>query len=313
MKRKHMAMVLLATVLSACNNHENIIQETDSMKEIPMTVTTNLNESVISRAGITNDNLTRHTFLFSSTPEGEEEGSSYIYTDLLAEYSNGEWLFSKDGGSIVPVWKDQTTNIKVTALRAVSPNNGVYSLVANPNETTDIQANDWLYFSGTINPTLAEDDNGNNQLALKNGAIPINFKHLNSKIDINLSFVQGINELNIESVTIDGTKISATLTDGVPSVSGEQTTSVNACFVEEDAHNYEVILLPQTATLEVEVKAKDEDEQTYVFYWTSSSVTLESGKKYTLELTLDYNNVDGLIVSRGAWASGGESQSLNAK
>lgn len=308
-------MTLLVAVFSACSNHENIPQEQDNKGDIPMIVTTNMNESTISRAGITNDNLTEHTFLFSSKPKGEDESSSYIYTNLTATYNSedSKWGFSDGNTSIVPVWKDQTTNVIVTALRAATPADDVYSLEVNPDQSKDIQANDWLYFSGTINPTLSVDDDTNYELALKDGAIPINFNHINSKIDINLSFKEGLSELTINSVVIGGTKISATLEDGVPTVTtDDESESVSACSVNESTHNYEVILLPQTATLSVEVEAKDNGNQTHVFYWTSTSVTLESGKKYTLKLTLDYNEVSGLLASRGAW-TGGETQQIDAK
>ena len=301
MKGIHLAMALLMAVFSACSNNETISQELDNTKSTPMVITTNLNGLTASRAGITNDNLTGYTFLFSSTPVDEPDGSNYIYKDLLASYSSDKWSFTKDGVSVTPVWKDKTTTIKVTALRAATPNNDVYSL-ESPDATTDIQANDWLYFSGTINPTLSSGTD--EEYALVDGMIPVNFKHINSKIDINLSFKDGLGELGIESVVIDGTKTAAKIADGVPTVTGDETTSVEACKVTEQTHNYEVILLPQTATLDVTVTAKDNVGNTHVFNWaSSSSVTLASGTCYTLSLTLDYSQVNGVMATRGTWNS----------
>ena len=235
-------------------------------------------------------------------------------TELANKYTHVNKVFSKDGNGVwncseTLLWQNDTQPVDIVAF-APAPNdkfNGVYtdgsikpitySVADDQSESSD--NNDLLYYyaQGFVPKEK-----------LKDKKLSIQMNHAFCMIDIVVTLGTEFNKPNvlddspIVKVTLGGTKIAANVdVKNAPSVvtaSGEATDITTTKGTFTPAANAEVnaksrfscIAIPQTVgenTFKVSLKTADKH-----YEWTSTgAVVLQSGYRYTLELSMGNNVV----------------------
>ena len=245
-------------------------------------------------------------------------------TELANKYTHVNKVFSKDGNGVwncseTLLWQNDTQPVDIVAF-APAPNdkfNGVYTdgsiqpitySVAD-DQSTKPDNNDLLYYYA---PGIKPVDK------LVDKKLNIEMNHAFCMIDIVVTLGTEFNkpevlkESPIVKVTLGGTKIeanvdvknAATTTASFVTASGEATdiTTTKGTFtpaVDAEANadpeknaisNFSCIAIPQTVaanTFKVSLKTADK-----LYEWTSDKeITLQSGYRYTLELTMGNNVV----------------------
>ena len=245
-------------------------------------------------------------------------------TELANKYTHVNKVFSKDGNGVwncseTLLWQNDTQPVDIVAF-APAPNdkfNGVYTdgsiqpitySVAD-DQSTKPDNNDLLYYYA---PGIKPVDK------LVDKKLNIEMNHAFCMIDIVVTLGTEFNkpevlkESPIVKVTLGGTKIeanvdvknAATTTASFVTASGEATdiTTTKDTFtpaVDAEANadpeknaisNFSCIAIPQTVaanTFKVSLKTADK-----LYEWTSDKeITLQSGYRYTLELTMGNNVV----------------------
>lgn len=249
-------------------------------------------------------------------------------TELANKYTHVNKVFSKDGNGVwncseTLLWQNDTQPVDIVAL-APAPNdkfnnvyaNGsiqsiAYSVADDQSESSD--NNDLLYYYA---PGIKPVDK------LVDKKLNIEMNHAFCMIDIVVTLGTEFNkpevlkESPIVKVTLGGTKIAANVNvKNAPSVvtaSGEATdiTTTKGSFTKATnaevnaISNFSCIAIPQTVaanTFKVSLKTADK-----LYEWTSDKeITLQSGNRYTLELTMG-NNVVLLkdAISASPWGNG---------
>ena len=239
-------------------------------------------------------------------------------TELANKYTHVNKVFSKDGNGVwncseTLLWQNDTQPVDIVAF-APAPNdkfNGVYTdgsiqpitySVAD-DQSTKPDNNDLLYYYA---PGIKPVDK------LVDKKLNIEMNHAFCMIDIVVTLGTEFNkpevlkESPIVKVTLGGTKIeanvdvknAATTTASFVTASGEATdiTTIKGSFTKATnaevnaISNFSCIAIPQTVaakTFKVSLKTADK-----LYEWTSDKeITLQSGYRYTLELTMGNNVV----------------------
>ena len=260
-------------------------------------------------------------------------------TELANKYTHVNKVFSKDGNGVwncseTLLWQNDTQPVDIVAF-APAPNdkfNGVYtdgsiqpitySVADDQSESSD--NNDLLYYYA---PGIKPGDK------LVDKKLNIEMNHAFCMIDIVVTLGTEFNKPEvlektpIVKVTLGGTKIAAnvdvtkaaTTTASFVTASGEATdiTTTKGTFTpavdaeanadpEKNAKScFSCIAIPQTVaanTFKVSLKTADK-----LYEWTSDKeVILQSGYRYTLELTMGNNVVllKGGSISAKPWTEG---------
>ena len=228
-----------------------------------------------------------------------KNASKYTYTDKVFSKSSGDWACSE-----TLLWQKSDALVDIVAFAPAQEGkfNGVYAegsiqpitySVAD-DQSTKSDNNDLLYY-------YAKDFNPGESLV--NKKLSIQFNHAFCMIDINVTLGTEFNkpevlkESPIVKVTLGGTKIAAnvdvTNAASVVTASGEATTITTtkgtfdkAANAEANAKSYfSCIAIPQTVaanTFKVSLMTAGKR-----YEWTSDKeITLQSGYRYTLELTM---------------------------
>lgn len=258
-------------------------------------------------------------------------------------YSYGNKFFQKQGSEWICntplLWQDADTKVDVAALAPAINEmtfNGIYNYMQKIqplqyNITADQKTwkpeNDLLYYykSDLVPGTALNSD----------GKLDIQFNHAFSMIDIIVTLgTEYSNKANpINEVIVGGSKLKATIDVanskdyGVayPSESGNNPetdiittpgTFTKATTDEENSKAaYSCILIPQTIDANKFKVTLKTSSKTYV--WTSpSAITLETGHKYTLALTMGRDKLTAQKgnISAGFWTEGtGSGSTLGTK
>lgn len=248
-------------------------------------------------------------------------------------YSYGNKFFQKQGSEWICntplLWQDADTKVDVAALAPAINEmtfNGIYNYMQKIqplpyNITADQKTwkpeNDLLYYykSDLVPRTALNSD----------GKLDIQFNHAFSMIDIivTLGTEYSQQENPIKEVIVGGSKLKATVdvanSEGYgvayPSESGNNPetdiittpgTFTKATTDEENSKAaYSCILIPQTIDANKFKVTLKTSSKTYV--WTSpSAITLETGHKYTLALTMGKDKLTAQKgnISAGSWKEG---------
>lgn len=255
-------------------------------------------------------------------------------TVLAAKYTYVNKKFSKDENGVwkcseTLLWQNDETSVDIVAFApaqegkfdGVCDNDGkiqpiTYSIATNQSTKSDY--NDLLY-----NYTPGFVPGGTN--LDKDGKLSIQMNHAFCMIDINVTLGTEFNKPNvlddspITEVTLEGTKIEAnvnvTNAANIVTASEEATaakiTTTNGSFTtaanaEANAiSHFSCIAIPQTVAANTfKVSLKTAGKQ---YEWTSKdAVTLESGYRYTLELSMGNNVVllKGDKITASPWTEG---------
>lgn len=332
----------MAAMLTGCSNDSELAHSNFPDDNI-IRVTAGVNGAV-TRAETLGTELNSNFSLtvINKAPLNEGENSNkYTYGNRFFKKTGTEWICST-----ILLWQDADTKVDVAALAPAIDNTTFYdsydfwdekittmeySITAD--QKTQSVANDLLYYyKSDLVPKEALNSDGK---------LDIQFNHAFSMIDINVTlgteYSQKDNPIN--EVIVGGSKLKATIDvanskgKGVAYASTPEETSTTGENPEADIITtpgtftkattneekskaaYSCILIPQTIEankFEVTLKTSS---KTYV--WTSpSAITLETGHRYTLDLTMGKDVVTAQKgnISAGSWTEGtGSGSTLGTK
>lgn len=313
----------MAAMLTGCSNDSDLTHSNFPADNI-IRVTAGVNGAV-TRAETLGTEL-NSDFRLTVVNEGSDK---YTYGNKIFKKTGTEWSSDE-----ILVWQDAETPVAVAALAPVINSwdfNNIYNnqdkfqifeYVISENQNPQEPGNDLLYY---YESNLVPGE------ALKGGKLNIQFNHAFSMIDINVTLGTEYSKDNnnpISEVTVGGSKIRATLDitnregKGVAYASTMGTnletdiittpgTFTKATTDEEKSKAaYSCILIPQTIEANKFKVTLKTSSKTYV--WTSpDAITLETGHRYTLDLTMGKDVVTAQKgnISAGSWTEGTDSGS----
>lgn len=316
----------MAAMLTGCSNDSELAHSNFPDDNI-IRVTAGVNGAV-TRADPLGTEL-KSDFKFSLTVVNKDTENEYNY-----KYTHENRIFQKIGTewicNTILLWQDAETPVDVAALAPVTNDDMIFFGILNnknqfqtlpynitADQKTQKPENDLLYYykSDLVPGTALNSD----------GKLDIQFNHAFSMIDIivTLGTEYSQQENPIKEVIVGGSKLTATIDvansegKGVAyaSTEGENPetdiittpgTFTKATTDEENSEAaYSCILIPQTIEANKFKVTLKTSSKTYV--WTSpSAITLETGHKYTLALTM---GKDKLTAQKGnisavSWTEG---------
>ena len=308
----------MAAMLTGCSNDSDLAHSNFPDDNI-IRVTAGVNGAV-TRADQLGTEL-KSNFSLTVVNEGSNK---YTYGNMIFKKKTGtaEWFCDE-----ILLWQDAETKVDVAALAPAIDiwtfrdsydfgNKKIttqeYSITAD--QTTKSVANDLLYYyKSNLNPGTE----------LKDGKLDIQFNHAFSMIDIivTLGTEYSNKENPINKVIVGGSKLKATVdvanSEGYgvayPSESGNNPETdiittpgeFTLATTDHSTAKFSCILIPQTIEANKFKVTLKTSSKTYV--WTSpSAITLKSGHKYTLELTMGRDKLTAQKgnISAGSWTKG---------
>lgn len=323
----------MAAMLTGCSNDSDLAHSNFPDDNI-IRVTAGVNGAV-TRAETLGTELNNK---FSLTVVNKDTENEYNY-----KYTHENKIFQKIGTGTewicndILLWQDAETPVDVAALAPVIDDDMIFLGILNnqnqfqtlpysitADQKTKSEENDLLYYYKSDLVPGTE---------LKDGKLNIQFNHAFSMIDIivTLGTEYSQQENPIKEVIVGGSKLKATIdvanSEGNVAYASTGTnpetdiittpgTFTKATTDEEKSKAaYSCILIPQTIDANKFKVTLKTSSKTYV--WTSpSAITLKSGHKYTLELTMGRDKLTAQKgnISAGSWTKGtGSGSTLGTK
>ena len=315
----------MAAMLTGCSNDSDLTHSNFPDDNI-IRVTAGVNGAV-TRADQLGTEL-NSDYKFSLTVINKDTENEYNY-----KYTHENKIFQKIGTewicNTILLWQDAETPVDVAALAPVTDDDMIFFGILNnknqfqtlpynitADQKTQKPENDLLYYykSNLVPGT-----------ELKDGKLDIQFNHAFSMIDIivTLGTEYSQQENPIKEVIVGGSKLTATIDvansegKGVAyaSTEGENpetdiittpgTFTKATTDVENSEAKFSCILIPQKIDANKFKVTLKTSSKTYV--WTSSEdITLETGHKYTLALTMGKDKLTAQKgnISAGSWTKG---------
>ena len=326
----------MAAMLTGCSNDSDLAHSNFPDDNI-IRVTAGVNGAV-TRAETLGTELNSNFSLtvINKAPLDEYESSNkYTYGNMIFKKTGTEWFCDE-----ILLWQDAETKVDVAALAPAIDfwtfrdsydygNKKIttqeYSITAD--QKTQKPENDLLYYyKSNLVPKYALNSDGK---------LDIQFNHAFSMIDIivTLGTEYSQQENPIKEVIVGGSKLTATIDvansegKGVAyaSTEGENpetdiittpgTFTKATTDVENSEAKFSCILIPQKIDANKFKVTLKTSSKTYV--WTSSEdITLETGHKYTLALTMGKDKLTAQKgnISAGSWTKGtGSGSTLGTK
>lgn len=291
---------MAAAMITSCSNEDELSQSNyPSDNIIRVTAGVNNAKTRAEGAGTPLEQPLSLTVVNKNAPK-------YTYVDKLFSKTSGDWACSE-----TLLWQKSDALVDIVAFAPAQTGkfNGVYAngsiqpiaySVAD-DQSTKSDNNDLLYY-------YAKDFNPGE--SLDKGKLKIQFNHAFCMIDINVTLGTEFNKPSIPTtspiteVTLEGTKIEANVivTNAANIVTASETATAakiittkgtfdKAANAETNAKShFSCIVIPQNVaanTFKVSLKTAGK-----LYEWTSDKeITLQSGYRYTLNLTMGDNVV----------------------
>lgn len=291
---------MAAAMITSCSNEDELSQSNyPSDNIIRVTAGVNNAKTRAEGAGTPLENPLSLTVVNKNAPK-------YTYVDQEFSKTSGDWACSE-----TLLWQKSDALVDIVAFAPAQQGtfNGVYAngsiqpiaySVAD-DQSTKSDNNDLLYY-------YAKDFNPGE--SLDKGKLKIQFNHAFCMIDINVTLGTEFNKPSIPTtspiteVTLEGTKIEANVivTNAANIVTASETATAakiittkgtfdKAANAETNAKShFSCIVIPQNVaanTFKVSLKTAGK-----LYEWTSDKeITLQSGYRYTLNLTMGDNVV----------------------
>ena len=303
---------MAAAMITSCSNEDELSQSNyPSDNIIRVTAGVNNAKTRAEGAGTPLENPLSLTVVNKNVPK-------YTYVDQEFSKTSGDWACSE-----TLLWQKSDALVDIVAFAPAQTGkfNGVYAngsiqpiaySVAD-DQSTKSDNNDLLYY-------YAKDFNPGE--SLDKGKLKIQFNHAFCMIDINVTLGTELNKPDIPTtspiteVTLEGTKIEANVnvTNAANIVTASETATAakiittkgtfdKAANAETNAKShFSCIVIPQNVaanTFKVSLKTAGK-----LYEWTSDKeITLQSGYRYTLELSMgnDVVLLKGGSISATPW------------
>lgn len=279
-----------ALALGGCSNDNEPQPQSSFPADGQVRITTGIDD-LITRAGVSTDNIIEQAIGFFFVTEGSDE---YTYSNVKMEFKDGSWVATaaSDGSTSAPemYWKDKETPVTVTAYAPWKANvtldkNLKYEEVADQRAQQAIEKADLvMYKSKTVNPATG---------LTADGEIPLTLTHALSKVELTITIGEDVKE------TEPGVSIEKVLIKGVPSgcsigwVTGRVASELDFAITPYQASDpdpgtgttkYEAIFFPHKTyhnTFSVEVTLSN--DKTYV-YTLGEEYTFNENTLYKLPI-----------------------------
>ena len=289
-------MAAFAFLFASCAGEEEVTTPANPLKNKPINVDV-LVSDIKTRAGYDTDNLPTKFYLTI-----DQGGTEHNYNNVVMKNEDGKWVAyesdAADANKVEMHWAGSEGNITVKAA-TFSLAEASASLSAQTEQSTAeaIKSSDHLYYySNAVTPS-------------SDGTISIPLDHVMSKLEVKVTLRNqfGASDANpITSAIVFGSAPSATytITEALKWNELSDASDITPCLSAYNSTNriatYEAILIPQeiaTNTFGVKVTIGGKS-----YTWKSANpITLEGGKKYTLDLTLGKNELTLNTLSVGDW------------
>lgn len=305
MKKTMISTAVLALLFASCSSDDGLLDNLNYPADNVVRVTAQVDAP--STRAMTTDNLKE--FYLSIT---NSANSTYSYQDVKFEKTADTWQPENQ-----LLWQNATQAVTVKA-QTWKPQNDSDSPAVETDQSTqgNFDKSDYLWFY---------DDNFVPQDKLKNQKIDINFKHGLSLLDIQITYGTEFNAATpLEATVISNMKVKGSKIVFTPTFQNASTTTLSSSITiaesgdatdiapyhsgftaattqtEHAVDKFSCILVPQTfstGAFSVEFVANGK-----FYQWNSSDgITLESGKKYQLNLTLGKDLVMAGDIYSTAW------------
>ena len=291
---------MAAAMITSCSNEDELSQSNyPSDNIIRVTAGVNNAKTRAEGAGTEMKNDFSLTIVNKNAPK-------YTYTDKVFSKSSGDWACSE-----TLLWQKSDALVDIVAFAPAQTGkfNGVYAngsiqpiaySVASDQSTSSANNDLLYYYAPGYNPGKS----------LVDKKLNIQFNHAFCMIDINVTLGTELNKPDIPTtspiteVTLEGTKIEANVnvTNAANIVTASETATAakiittkgtfdKAANAETNAKShFSCIVIPQNVaanTFKVSLKTAGK-----LYEWTSDKeITLQSGYRYTLNLTMGDNVV----------------------
>ena len=303
MKIKIIMMALVGVVLASCQNDDVVVDNNNFPEDGVIRVTT---EVAQTRAGVTTDNLTEFGLTVANAAS-----TTYSYSNVKMTKSVADWNPASQ-----MLWQNATQAVEILAYAPYnSVADGYKTPAALPDQSTEanVMASDFIFmYNSSFVP----------ETALADKKILVTLSHMMAKLDFRIIIgtefnAEGIPQTNpISEITVNGTKLKGQLKTDNSAVEPQSTDNDATAITPFEASytpaadalknctaEYEVIFVPQTVTANnftVTFKIGGKE-----YEWKSASaVTLNSGKKYNLNLTVGKEIVTAGAMSASEWTEG---------
>lgn len=295
-------------LLASCSSDSELTSGGETAAEQIVRVTTNVND-IQTRSIYETSNLKEFGMSIINA-----NSDNYTYNNVKWTKGSG----NKWSPASTMLWQSGAHPVTVVAYApyqadATAPihTQTAFPFSVSSNQKPDSDHSDLIVYKKT---GLVPQDNWN-----ENKELNIEFSHLLSQLTVKVKFTGNefeehmkAGENPISDFKIHGTKLAAkvdftgnevsVVADGSEgSVIPRTLTDVNQ---EDFTVLYSAVLVPQeiaASTFGVNIEAAGKQ-----YSWTSSSpITLESGKAYTLEFTLGKNKITASPISVSGWGAGG--------
>ena len=303
------AATLVTVFFASCSNDEDFAQSNYPMDNV-VRVTTNVKD-IATRAFHSTNTLDEFAFCIVNP-----QSTKYSYDNVKVTKAASTWTPASQ-----MLWQNASQPVDIIAYapyynvsRYETMSNATnYPVYVKEQQEADTYESDFLVYKKK--GFVPETD-------LTNGAVDITFTHALSLLNINIEFGNEFNETaplasnpikniniggsvklgyadftaDVISVTADATSVPVLITPVIGNFNAAANNDVHATV------NYSAILIPQTIAqgfrVEFEIDGKN-------YVWTASeSVTLESGKKHQLNLTVGKDVVKSGYITASPWDEG---------
>ena len=313
----------MAAMLTGCSNDSDLAHSNFPDDNI-IRVTAGVNGAVTRAETVELNSNFSLTVVNKATLKEGERYSIYSYGNKFFQKKGSEWICND-----ILLWQDADTKVDVAALAPAIDEmtfNGIYNYMQkiqtleysiSDNQETQKPENDLLYY---YKSDLVPKDALNSD-----GKLDIQFNHAFSMIDINVTLGTEYSkkENPINKVIVGGSKLKATVdvtnrngygvayasTEGenpetdIITTPGEFTMAMTN--EKKSKAVFSCILIPQTIEANKFKVTLKTSSKTYV--WTSpTAITLETGHRYTLDLTMgkDVVTAQNGNISAVSWTEG---------
>lgn len=304
---KLFTMAALATaVFTSCSNDEDLTQSNYPQDNV-VRVTTSVKD-INTRAFHSTNTLDEFAFCIVNP-----QSTKYSYDNVKVTKEASTWTPASQ-----MLWQNASQPVDIIAYAPYTKisryekmsNATNYPVYVKVQQEADTYESDFLVYKKK--GFVPEKD-------LTNGAVDITFTHALSLLNINIEFGNEFSKTTpltsnpINNITVGGSvdRGYADFTKDVISVTADATRApvlivpvlgdFNAA-ANNEAHaivSYSAILIPQTITQGFRVEFEMDGK---IYVWTASeSVTLESGKKHQLNLTVGKDVVKSGDISASPW------------
>lgn len=312
---KWLSFLALAALTAACTNEEEIVPRTLLPADGQIRVIASVNAPA-TRAGATTANLDN----FGLFVVPEVSVTEYTYKNVYMKKDGSTWKSytsdTENAPGVSMMWQNANAQVFVRAYAPYSSDNNGQPLQSNitgsvltaQNEPDSVIASDFLFSSGFFRPSYSEPNDTIYYDAAQQ-AISVKMKHYLSKLRVNISYLKDITDKpSIKSVTLQGTtlKYTVNLRWGTLSEVTEDNEAKAITLYKETTETgyvgtYEAIVVPQQVQFSVRVKV---GENEYLYQHPDKddkAFTFESGKLYTLNLTVGKAKVSAVTISSKGW------------